>query len=59
MLTSAIESEGDSSEDDHADERSRRSAPPILFGSSITVGCEFPVAPRKLSVGDPLLDGSP
>lgn len=59
MLTSAIESNGESNEDDHADERSRRSAPPILFGLSITLGCEFPFAPRKLRMGDPLLDGSP
>lgn len=59
MLTVAIESKGDSEEVDHADEMSRRSAPPILFGSSITLGSEFPVAPRKLIVGDPLLAGSP
>lgn len=59
MLTSAIESNGESNEGDHADERTRRSAPPILFGLSITLGCEFPVAPRRLSVGDPLPDGSP
>lgn len=59
MLTSAIESKGDSNEADHADERSRSCAPPILFGSSIILGCEFPVAPRKLSVGDSLLAGSP
>lgn len=59
MLTSAIESNGDSNAGDHADERSRRSAPPILFGSAIILGCEFPVAPRKLSMGDSLLIGSP
>lgn len=59
MLNSAMESKGDSNEADHADERSRRSAPPILFGSLITLGCEFPVAPRKLRVGEFLLAGSP
>ena len=59
MLTSAIESKGDSKEADHADERSRRSAPPILFGSLITLGCEFPFAPRKLRVGEFMLAGSP
>lgn len=59
MLISAIESKGDFKEGDHADERSRRSAPPILFGSLITLGCEFPVAPRKLMVGELLLAGSP